>query len=963
MPRSPADRALHAVDAFTEAPKALPAPRRARLVEPLPALAALSAVLLALWAALPSRAALRSQTRDGLALAYLRLLVLAHPGEAELKLQLGQALLEAGQPAAALKALQGVDERALSLRLRAQVAAWRELPPGSAARVQEAARLGALLDQAGAQLLPLPPLALELGQPAVAARLFERLAASEPAQRASFLQQAAQAWLAAGDPDQAARPAAAAALLLHDEAAALRAVAIVRGARRAQPAVLDELAAAFPEDAALLDAAAAAALAMNDVQRARRWAKDGLRLAGETPERLERQLSLELAAGNVQGALPLAERLAALEPANRQLRARLARIAEWCGHEELALQQWLSVGREDEALRLARGTHARRTVAALLEERRTLDGAALREYARALTDEVGAAAAGLTLRRYAEAHDQPQAWQLAFELLEQGGDARSALQVQRVLARRLGDSAERQLARARLLAALGEPRAAAAELTLPDAAVLKLRAALAWQLGDRAGYLRAAQALLALDALDEVGMARLSLTARALLGTSALEALAARLRGDAALLDAAEALQARGRKASAARALARVSARTPRYWMLRARSAASAREAEQAFLRAPREPLAREGLLQAARAANDEARVAALELDEQRESLSGVEQRGSLSGFEQRGSLAGFEQRGSLAGFEQRESLAGAERSASPAGTRSAQGAPAEVSVSALGESWGDVRLLGPQVTATLPWRGARLGLTAWSLSGEERLGLTFARDGLLLGAGALTRAGGASLQARAEWRRPLWHGAEAGLAAAWNDLDGDSGPLRAGALTQWASGRLGLRLFGMSLSAEAGARRTTFSGEALALGAFGSAELSRSLGSGLSARLSGSFAANDRTDQFLTGGNFLYPPSPHLFPALAPLFGTAGAGAAWSGRVSDRSHTVIDAWIGAALPDPRVALRLQALGALELYRGTFLEAGALLATDGMSGGQRWGASVGLRYGGGGTPACGLTSF
>jgi hypothetical protein len=212
---------------------------------------------------------------------------------------------------------------------------------------------------------------LELGRPDLAAKLYERWASINNEHHFERLKEAGRWYVAAGTPLQAAEIYHKAYKETDDaeqaKQFALLAINALRAADKGSLALtsMKEYLQKFPNDKGLLDEAIVLALATNDPKQALAWGSVRLALEPNNPEQISKQVDLALAAGNLEVAWSLCERLLLLKPKDTHIHERAAQIAEWAGKPELALNQWVWLVRQDNtnnaaidnALRLANGLY------------------------------------------------------------------------------------------------------------------------------------------------------------------------------------------------------------------------------------------------------------------------------------------------------------------------------------------------------------------------------------------------------------------------------------------------------------------------------------------------------------------------------------------------------------------------------------------------------------------------------
>jgi tetratricopeptide (TPR) repeat protein len=410
------------------------------------------------WAGNP-RAGGAQPSGDALAVALFRAEIDRDPRAVGWRCRLAREQLALGQYSEAELTLSPVlregsapaPEAAL-LSLEIAAAAWRATPPGSlergAAQARAVARLESLLlrDSSPDEREQLTRMAHELGRTDLAARADERAASRErDPQRAMAL------GFAALDAYQAAD----------------------KGADALQLA--DTLVERFSGERALLERAQAIALAQNDRERARRFGARLLAIGAGDAVSLGRQLDLELAAGDLAGALDAVERVAALAQADPRPRLTAAKVAIWAGRPDRALRHWMWLARHgnsfdgiSQGLLLAKSLRDEAAVAELLtlrSRRQPLSPDSLAELADALDSSGPAGSADLALQAYATSHAaSPIAWETLAALQERRRDLSDALATRMEIERRFGSSLTNSVRLATLHWAIGRPDRALAEL-------------------------------------------------------------------------------------------------------------------------------------------------------------------------------------------------------------------------------------------------------------------------------------------------------------------------------------------------------------------------------------------------------------------------------------------------------------------------------------------------------------------
>lgn len=507
----------------------------------------MGAVLLVMRPAADRLAAARSS--DALSLAYLRGRLDAEPSSVAARVDLSRALVGAGrlgEARAVLRPSVGVDEPAPIAFAELLVCAedWRSRPAGSPDRRQMegelVSRLRALPGTlAASDLETAAAIALEATRPADAAALFVKAAdaadhARQGDRTALLLQKAGDASLASGDPDRGGALLARAALLGGPGSTerALAALRTLRGAREAAPAlrICDDLVRNLG-DAAVLAAAVETAQAHGDLAQALRYSALRLRQAPDDAAALEKDLTLQLAAGHLGAALDRAGRLAALVPSPAR-QWQVVQLAVWNQRPDLALSVLTRLAREGDAEAAAQGAALASTLGRPALEVELLGGLLRRRPGSAaqlqrflsLLREAHPARALPELQEYVQRNpsDAPARELLALEA-EQQGELELALQQRERLPPERRMVAE-ITAESALLWRLGRPAEALQRLHRVRAQVHKgdptqraywqLLAELAWREEAWADLESAYEAQRLLGAIDATGEERLLILAR-----------------------------------------------------------------------------------------------------------------------------------------------------------------------------------------------------------------------------------------------------------------------------------------------------------------------------------------------------------------------------------------------------------------------------------------------------------------
>ena len=300
------------------------------------------------------------QRVDAYSLAYLRVLTRAKRDDPNLRIVQARQLGEIGHWNEALEALEGVtfdratSDAAGSLRLALILSRARALPEGSSERSAAFEAVRRELHEASGRAWPAPRahelgrLALELEEPALGARYFIAASAVEadPSARGAALAEAGRWLRAAGDERAASEAFLRAAETTTDDAQKLRYVlagadALEALARPCEAADLVRAHAAASHDVALVVRAAALSTSCGNARDAQMLGRHVLELVPDEETHVRAQVRRELGAGDPRSALVLLERLVKQHPRDRELRLMTARVAEWSGAPQTALEQWM----------------------------------------------------------------------------------------------------------------------------------------------------------------------------------------------------------------------------------------------------------------------------------------------------------------------------------------------------------------------------------------------------------------------------------------------------------------------------------------------------------------------------------------------------------------------------------------------------------------------------------------------
>jgi tetratricopeptide (TPR) repeat protein len=382
------------------------------------------------------RTLLGEDKADSLATMYSRILLRMNPDDADLRMNLARRLAHAGHRPEArevLKVLLPAEKKDIPAQLLALELDWTDfhaLPPEAPGR---RAWLDAVIRRieslAGqplslAECSHLADLSGQAGRPEIGARFFAKMAAltTDPIAAEGYAKSALDALRAAD-----------------------------RGAEALTLA--EHYAQTFPGSAILIGLGMDIAAAQNDTQKAREFGRRMVALRPADRAVLDRQIDLELAAGELGVAMDLAAGSVAAAPDCVPCRERLARIAEWRGQPETALEHWswLALRQGDpravpEALRVAQGLYRDDLTLKLLRmqqgsERLAEDRFAMMQTLYARSGDAGAWIGFLeeTIKR------QPNdyfLWAALAEARSRNGETESAVAAWKTIGDRFGRKAE-----------------------------------------------------------------------------------------------------------------------------------------------------------------------------------------------------------------------------------------------------------------------------------------------------------------------------------------------------------------------------------------------------------------------------------------------------------------------------------------------------------------------------------------
>lgn len=293
---------------------------------------------------------------DAVSISYAELLLQAHPENMSLRLKLIEQLIELGDlPRARSHVYLLPESEAGSVRfLLAELAVLEAQTAPESMTLQARA---ALQDQLGAldrdsisteELIRYAAYALSLTDPGLAAQAYRDLAVRDETRRDSWLNEAARAHLGAGETSAAAElfieqlsdaeTTADRRRYLHQ---AFSALLSADRSEQAAELVHRHLSLMNAEDGALFSAAVQAGIGTRRYDLATDTIASWRTLQPDDLGALNAEFGLHLAAGELEQAWAVGQRLAAVEPPVAGQLKQLALLGEWTGHTTAALNFWL----------------------------------------------------------------------------------------------------------------------------------------------------------------------------------------------------------------------------------------------------------------------------------------------------------------------------------------------------------------------------------------------------------------------------------------------------------------------------------------------------------------------------------------------------------------------------------------------------------------------------------------------
>lgn len=520
-------------------------PKVGRPLVGLPFLLAMGAVFTGVVVALHPdvlgvRTWIGTDSSDAVSLSYLSLELERRPGARALRVAYVKQLRSAGRSdeaaraAAPLLVEEPLDPEVVALVSQIEIDRVRAVS-GDLRRQREEA-LARLLGQAHSLTLTeeqrssFVAIALEIQRPDLAAQFMDQAMELDAATRlekaavlyseADRVDDAADRWLSLAELELAgaARPDPLSRAITSLESAARTAEALDLSERWLEKA---------PRQRDALDAAIRLNLGAGRLDRAFKLSTRRVSEFSEDAIAHEAHVRLALARAEPVDALPAARRLVRLRPGHRASRVLRARVAEWSGSPDEALESWWAlalrgdVQARKEAERLARGLGDDRVLLALLSLRlnRGENNLAILEQLVFLSEKIGEPErARQALLRASKKPKAPKRVMIRLARLEaRMGLLATASDRWSGIHERYGTTPAEDVERAQLAWRASGPEEALENLTeggeldqkLASASVADLAANLAWHLGDRATALRAHRALLEIGQLESYQIVRL----------------------------------------------------------------------------------------------------------------------------------------------------------------------------------------------------------------------------------------------------------------------------------------------------------------------------------------------------------------------------------------------------------------------------------------------------------------------
>lgn len=300
------------------------------------------------------------QQPDAVSLSFTELLLRTQPQNDNLRLSLVEQLIDLGEHRRAeehLLLLKDREQGAFAFYrteiaiLEAQAAA-QGMTSEQVQKLTERLRGLARHDLPARLLARLALHALALGKPDLAAQAYVELAEREPAQRRKWLDDAAHSQLASSQPESAAKLFVELAdtseqpeqRRQYREQAFTSLVAANRSGQAAQllKRHLAEL-QNTPSDIVWLEQGVAAAMGSQRFDLAADFLARWQALSPDDPQARLLDFRLQLAAGNTARAWEVGQELLLAAPENPELLEQVARLGEWTGNPQQALEHWINL--------------------------------------------------------------------------------------------------------------------------------------------------------------------------------------------------------------------------------------------------------------------------------------------------------------------------------------------------------------------------------------------------------------------------------------------------------------------------------------------------------------------------------------------------------------------------------------------------------------------------------------------
>lgn len=293
------------------------------------------------------------QRADDVSASYAEVLLASRPEDDELRLDLIQLLIDLGQFSRARRHLLGWERPDL-----VQMEYYRlTIDALSALHRNDPDRLGVVraqlmgFDHASVSVehaRAWAKLALRMEMPWLAADVYHALALRVPGKHLVYLKRAARWYLAAGQSGKASMvylDILAASEEVEDRRYYLRraydALLAVGATDQASRLLVKELDELNDSDAAWLQQGIQMAMGSQRMDLAVRLITRWQELQPYSPEPLEAKFRFELASGNLRDAWQTGDLLLALRPADADLVQQMARLGEWLGNSQQALDYWV----------------------------------------------------------------------------------------------------------------------------------------------------------------------------------------------------------------------------------------------------------------------------------------------------------------------------------------------------------------------------------------------------------------------------------------------------------------------------------------------------------------------------------------------------------------------------------------------------------------------------------------------